>query len=210
MLYNLASPRRFEQELLIHFAQNTWQAEAQWRTVKPSHAGFIDNGNFTVSPAAFDSIGTWSTQRYLPMGMVENTELGVTWFWQIEHNGTWHWELANTQDKAVYAYIGGPDELHGHAWKNLKPGETYTTVPAAVGCVRGGFEEAVDALTQYRRAACIRPRSDTRNLPVIFNDYMNCLGRRSDDRQGVAADRGGGGGRLRILCDRCGLVCGVE
>jgi alpha-galactosidase len=175
MLYNLASPRRFEQELLIHFAQNTWQAEAQWRAVKPSRAGFIDNGNFTVSPAAFDSIGTWSTQRYLPMGVIENTELGVTWFWQIEHNGTWHWELANTEDKAVYAYIGGPDELHGHAWKVLSPGEMYTTVPAAVGCVRGSFEEAVDALTRYRRAACLRPRADTRNLPVIFNDYMNCL-----------------------------------
>jgi alpha-galactosidase len=175
MLYNLASPRRFEKDLRIHYAVNTWQAEAQWRSVKPSQAGFIDNGNFTLSPAAFTSIGTWSTQLYLPMGLVENTELGVVWFWQIEHNGSWHWELANTQDKAVYAYIGGPDELHGHAWKSLRPGESYTTVPAAVGCVRGGFEQGVEALTQYRRAACLRPRGDTRSLPVIFNDYMNCL-----------------------------------
>jgi alpha-galactosidase len=175
MLYNLASPRRFEQDLRIHFAYNTWQAEAQWKTVKPSQAGFMDNGNFVVSPASFDSIGTWSTQRYLPMGIVENTELGLTWFWQIEHNGSWHWELANTGAKAVYAYIGGPDELHGHAWKNLKPGESYTTIPAAVGCVRGGFEQAVEALTHYRRTACVRPRSDTRKRPVIFNDYMNCL-----------------------------------
>jgi alpha-galactosidase len=175
MLYNLAPPREFEQQLRIHFAHNTWQAEAQWRTVKLSQVGFIDNGNFTISPASFDSIGTWSTQRYLPMGLIENTELGVIWFWQIEHNGTWHWEIANTDAKAVYIYIGGPDELHGHAWKNLKPGESYTTVPAAIGCVRGGFEEAVAALTLYRRAACLRPRADTRRLPVIFNDYMNCL-----------------------------------
>jgi alpha-galactosidase len=175
MLYNFASPRHFEQELLIHFAQNTWQAEGQWRTVKPSRAGFIDNGNFTLSPATFDSIGTWSTQRFLPMGVVENTKLGVAWFWQIEHNGSWHWELANSGDKAIYGYIGGPDEIHGHAWKNLMPGETYTTVPVAVGCVRGSFEEAVGALTQYRRTACLRPRADTRSLPVIFNDYMNCL-----------------------------------
>jgi alpha-galactosidase len=175
MLYNLASPRRFEADLRIHYALNTWQAEAQWRSVKPSRAGFLDNGNFTISPASFSSIGTWSTQRYLPMGLVENTQLGVIWFWQIEHNGSWHWELANTGDKAVYAYIGGPDEVHGHAWKNLKPGESYTTVPAAVGCVRGGFEQGVEALTKYRRAACLRPRGDTRRLPVIFNDYMNCL-----------------------------------
>src|ERR1035441_7089534 len=88
MINNLASPRGFEQELRIHFACNTWQAEAQWRTVKPSQAGFIDNGNFTLSPAGFDSVGTWSTQRYLPMGLVENTELGITWFWQIDRKST--------------------------------------------------------------------------------------------------------------------------
>ena len=175
MLYNLSSPRRFEQDLRIHFARNTWKAEAQWQTVKPSQAGFIDNGNFTLSPASFDSVGTWSTQRYLPVGIVENTKLGVTWFWQIEHNGTWHWEIANTKAGAIYVYAGGPDELHGHAWMNLKPGETYSTVPAAIGCVRGGFEQAVNALTRYRRVACLRPRDDNRQLPVIFNDYMNCL-----------------------------------
>ncbi len=44
-----------------------------------------------------------------------------------------------------------------------------------MGCVRGGFEHAIEALTKYRRTACLRPRSDTRKLPVIFNDYMNCL-----------------------------------
>jgi alpha-galactosidase len=44
-----------------------------------------------------------------------------------------------------------------------------------VGCVRGGFEQAVAALTQYRRVACLQTRADTRKLPVIFNDYMNCL-----------------------------------
>jgi alpha-galactosidase len=175
MINNLSPQRQFEQDLRIHYALNTWQAEGQWRTDKPSQAGFLDNGNFTLSPASFSSIGTWSTQRYLPMGLVENTELGVIWFWQIEHNGTWHWELANTQDKAVYAYIGGPDELHGHAWKNLRPGESYTTVPAAIGCVQGGFEQAIEALTKYRRAACLRPRNDTRLRPVVFNDYMNCL-----------------------------------
>ena len=51
----------------------------------------------------------------------------------------------------------------------------YTTVPVAVGCVRGGFDAAITTLTQYRRAACLRPRDDTRRLPATINDYMNCL-----------------------------------
>jgi alpha-galactosidase len=175
MLHNLASPRGFEQELLVHFAFNTWQAEGQWHAHKPSQSGFIDNGNYTCSAASFNSLGTWSTQKYLPIGLVENQKLGVIWFWQIEHNGSWHWELSNTSAKAVYAYIGGPDAQHSQAWKSLRPGETYQTVPVGLGCVRGSVEQAVEALTQYRRVACIRPHSGNRKCPVIFNDYMNCL-----------------------------------
>jgi alpha-galactosidase len=175
MLHNLAAPRDFEQDLLVHYAFNTWQAEGQWHARRPSQVGFIDNGNFTCSSASFNSLGTWSTQKYLPMGLIENKKLGVIWFWQIEHNGSWHWELSNTSAKAVYAYIGGPDAQHSQAWKSLKPGESYQTVPVGLGCVRGGVEQAIEALTQYRRTACIRPHSANHRCPVIFNDYMNCL-----------------------------------
>ncbi len=76
MLHNLATPRGFEQELLVHFAFNTWQAEGQWHARKPSQSGFIDNGNFTCSAASFNSLGTWSTQKYLPIGLVENQAAG--------------------------------------------------------------------------------------------------------------------------------------
>lgn len=48
-----------------------------------------------------------------------------------------------------------------------------TTV--AFGCLKGGFGDAVDALTRYRRIACERPRGNREKCPVIFNDYMNCL-----------------------------------
>jgi alpha-galactosidase len=41
--------------------------------------------------------------------------------------------------------------------------------------VRGGFGEAVEALTRYRRAACLKRRTDNSRCSVIFNDYMNCL-----------------------------------
>jgi len=175
MLNNLATPRGFEEELLVHFAFNTWQAEGQWHTNKPSRVGFIDNGNFTCSGAAFSSIGSWSTQKYLPMGMVENKKLGVIWFWQIEHNGSWYWELSNNSAQGIYAYLGGPDAQHAQAWKNLKAGQSYQTVPVGLGCVRGGVEQAVGALTAYRRRACVRAHDDNSKCPVIFNDYMNCL-----------------------------------
>ena len=180
MLHGLAAPQEYDRELRIHIALNSWMAEGQWHTLRPSEMGFVENERTSWSEAQAGSVGSWSTERYLPMAMAENLRLGLIWFWQIEHNGSWYWEISNVSARSnnaddVYAYLGGPDDLHSAAWKNLKPGETYETVPAAVGCVHGGFGEAVEALTRYRRVACERPRDNNLRCPVIFNDYMNCL-----------------------------------
>ncbi|HWF92886.1 MAG TPA: glycoside hydrolase family 36 protein [Terriglobales bacterium] len=180
MLHGLADPRNYDHELRIHVAFNSWMAEGQWHTLRPSEMGFVENERTSWSEAHAGSIGSWSTERFLPMAMAENTSLGLIWFWQIEHNGSWYWEISNVSARSnyaddVYAYLGGPDDLHSAAWKNLKPGETYQTVPVAIGCVRGGFSEAIVALTQYRRSACVKPRGDNSKCPVIFNDFMNCL-----------------------------------
>jgi alpha-galactosidase len=137
--------------------------------------GWIENGAFQLTGIFFNSLGTWSSIRYLPMAMAENRAAGLTWFWQIEHNGAWHWEMSDLDNGGSYLYLGGPDEEHSQAWKELKPGEVYQTVPVALGCVQGGFDEAVAALTQYRRTACLKAHPTNSQCPVIFNDYMNCL-----------------------------------
>ena len=180
MLHGLADPQNYDPELRIHIALNSWMAEGQWHTFRPSEMGFVENERTSWSEARAGSVGSWSTERYLPMAMVENTRLGLTWFWQIEHNGSWYWEISNVSARSnhaddVYGYLGGPDDLHSAAWKSLKPGESYETVPVAIGCVHGGFGEAVEALTRYRRIACEKPRRNNSQCTVIFNDYMNCL-----------------------------------
>lgn len=181
MLHGLADPVHYEDELKIWLAFNSWMAEGQWHCYRPSELGLVENMRTSWAKAAAGVTGSWSTEKYLPMAVVENTKLGIAWFWQIEHNGSWYWEISNLAQRSnrasdVYAYLGGPDELHSHAWKNLEPGKTFRTVPVAIGCVRGGFEEAVQELTRYRQQACIRPRPRQHvKCPVIFNDYMNCL-----------------------------------
>ena len=180
MLHGMGDGQNFDRELKIHLAANGWMSEAQWHAFRPSELGFVENERTSWSQASAGSIGSWSTEKYLPMAMVENTRLGLTWFWQIEHNGSWYWEVSNNaaggqRANDVYAFLGGPDDLHSAAWKNLAPGASYRSVPVAVGCVAGGFPEAVAALTAYRRAACLLPHANNKRCSVIFNDYMNCL-----------------------------------
>jgi alpha-galactosidase len=180
MLHGVADPQHYDRELRIHLARNSWMAEGQWHTLRPSELGFVENERTSWSEASAGSIGTWSAEKYIPMAIVENLKAGLAWFWQIEHDGSWYWEISNVASRGnhaddVYAYLGGPDELHAAAWKNLEPGETYETVLVAIGCVKGGVAEAIESLTHYRRHACKRARKDGEPCPVIFNDYMNCL-----------------------------------
>ena len=107
------------------------------------------------------------------MGCYENRECGTSLAWQIEHNGSWHWELSDC-GPWLYLHLSGPTENENLWWKNLKPGETFTTVPVAVTATAGGLQDSIVAFTHYRRALR-RPHKDNRRLAVIFNDYMNCL-----------------------------------
>lgn len=175
---------RFDDKVLVHWAYNTWRAEGQWKSGKPSDLGWAENGRNPLNGIFHTSLGSLSSNRELPFAMVENKAVNLTWFWQIEHSGSWHWEISgypgdsnegNDFITPTYVYIGGPDKRNHHAWKELRAGEVYKTVPVAIGCVEGGFDEAVEEATRYRRVACLKPHHDNEDCPVIFNDFMNCL-----------------------------------
>ena len=178
MLNNMTAfgKKNADEKLIIHWANNFYNSEAQWQQSTPSQLGWRKRDKEMTGKITFSNLGTMSTSTYLPLEMVENTEANITWFWQIEHSGSWYSEMgSNTGSHGSYTYLGGPDEQHHQAWKQLQPGEEYTTVTVAIGCVTGSFGEAVNALTKYRRTALLMPHADNLSLPVIFNDYMNCL-----------------------------------
>lgn len=157
----------------LYAAHNTWYGEMQWKKYSLSEIGLTRVNDFTLKRISCSSQGTWPTSEYLPVGCFENVESGTSLMWQIEHNGAWYYELGE-QAGQIYVQLSGPTENESHWWKNLKPGETFVSVPAAVCPVRGGFEKAAGEMTEYRRR--IRRRNeDNRKLYVIFNDYANCL-----------------------------------
>jgi len=177
--FNIPADSTPDQNIFVYLPYNSWQQEAQWKKLKPSELGLDFNGVFNLNAVSATNTGTFSSIKYLPMAMIENHTVGITWFWQIEHNGSWHWEFSTASSwdniHSTYLYLGGPDEYHHQAWDELSPGESFKTVPVALGCVKGGFNEAVAALTVYRREVLLKNQKDNVSCPVIFNDYMNCL-----------------------------------
>ncbi|MDO8685964.1 MAG: alpha-galactosidase, partial [Clostridiales bacterium] len=157
----------WEKKSRLHIPHNTWTGEAQWKNYSLPELGLtkVVAGTHSLKRISCSSTGTWSSSEFLPMGCFEDTECGTMLFWQIEHNGSWNWEISDIQNQ-LYLKISGPAENENHWWKNLRPGEKFVSVPAAIGTVSGGFEKAICELTKYRRVIR-RPNKDNETLPVI-------------------------------------------
>ncbi|ASS97000.1 glycoside hydrolase family 36 protein [Peribacillus simplex] len=162
-----------EDKIKLHIPHNSWYGEAQWKKYSLQDLGLYMVNKFSMKRLSYSSNGTWSSSQYAPMAFLENLGTGSGLVWQIEHNGSWHWEISDISEY-LYLQLSGPTEAENHWWKELKPGEEFTSVPVSIGAVSGGFEQAIGELTKYRRRMR-RPNEDNKQLPVIFNDYMNCL-----------------------------------
>ncbi len=166
-----------DDKLRLAIPFNGWQKEVSWHTFTMDELGMARTqptiADRTSCTIEVTNTGHWSAKKYLPMGFLMNTEAHTGLFWEIEHNGSWHYEIGD-QNNHFYLTAEGPNEVQSHWFKELAPGESFESVPAAAGVSADNWDDAMSQLTEYRRLIR-RPNRDDEELPVIFNDYMNCL-----------------------------------
>ncbi|WP_040949819.1 glycoside hydrolase family 36 protein [Gorillibacterium massiliense] len=166
-----------DEKMLLKIPHNSWQREMDWKSYTLDQLGLSQSQQVVEQRSSkaigVTNTGNWSTKEYLPMGYLENRETASNLFWQIEHNGSWHWEISD-QTAHLYLALSGPTEQESHWFKNLAQGDSFVSVPVAVGVAVGGFDQAMGELTRYRRVIR-RSNEDNESLAIIFNDYMNCL-----------------------------------
>lgn len=158
---------------ILYIPHNTWFGEAQWKKYSLNELGYDAVNSFSMKRISLESTGSWACAEYLPMGSYYNAELDKSITWQIETSGSWHWELSDIRD-CLYLQLSGPTFQENGFVKRLSKGERFFSVPCAAAVTKGEFQESIQALTRYRRRIR-RKNEDNEKLPVIFNDYMNCL-----------------------------------
>ena len=162
----------------VHFCNSGWQKESQWQTSSLSALGVIPGTDlpWETTTSRFSSIGSFSTKKHYPLVMIEDKECGTTWFTEIECGCTWAIDvgsLGGANCGSVYLRSSAADETNG-AWNlTLGAGESYTTTSAVIGCIDGGFEEVARTIIAYKRGDSLCGFNG-KDIPVIFNDYMNC------------------------------------
>lgn len=168
-----------KRKIKVHYCLSHWQGEFQWRTDTLEHLGLRPQTAhaWDCTSCRFTSVGSWSTGKYYPMVMLENTETGKVWY--IEHEGAYNWtiEIGNKNGKdggTLFFEANSADEQTGGFVHELKPGETYTASSCVYGCTDGTFEDGVRELLKYKRKTTLG-HWDTPFAPACFNDYMNCV-----------------------------------
>ena len=189
--------------IVVH---NGWQKELTVKKYRFADLGMAQtqphNYQRTSKTIEITNTGNWSAKEYVPMGYIGNSAADASLFFEIDHSGSWHYEIGD-QNCHFYLAVSGPTEIQSHWSKNLKPGDSFTTVPVAVGVGHDDFEEAIGTLTKYRRRIR-RPNKDNENLPVIFNDYMNCLmGDPTEEKEKAIIDKA-----AQMGCEYYCLDCG--
>ena len=160
------------QDICVGVPHNATFSENHWQFYTQAELGFSRIARASSKRFSVSNSGTWSCKEYLPLAFLENKDSGHCWLWQIEHNGSWQWELGEST-AMLYLRAGGPNEQENAWYQSLAPGERFESVKVAIA-VAPDSAAAFEAITQYRWS--IVPHcAQQAAMPVIFNDYMNCL-----------------------------------
>ena len=81
------------------------------------------------------------------MGYLENIETDSSIFWQIEHNGSWHWEISD-EEGHLYLQLSGPSEIESKHNEDINAQIPWVEIDKDLS----SFEMAVQYWIQGRRS----------------------------------------------------------
>lgn len=157
-------------DIYLYKFHNSWHVECQVerRSLKDY---FIYNGNRqSMKRLLVYNTGSWSTKQYLPQAIIEDSKKKLMFFFQIESNTSWSYEIGDC-NKHIYLNASGPNMTDNCCSYLLKPNGEITTKCVAF-CVGKNLDEVFKEITLYRRHIAKTNIKDI-NCPIIFNEYMH-------------------------------------
>lgn len=168
--------------LMIHRMRSTWSAEGRLVS-EPAEDLQLEPSwkQYSANSVRFGSVGSFPVRGFVPFCAVEDTAHGVTWAAVTTQGSSWQMELYR-QDFGLSLSGGLADREFGAWYKNLAPGESFTAPKTVLTAVRGGVDEAAQALAENTRRS-IDPRLPAwdRELPVLFNEFCSTWGRPAEE-----------------------------
>ena len=187
--------------LRLHRFRGVWSMEGRLET-RPFEDIQLERSwaGFGVRNERFGDVGSLPVNGFFPFVAVEDTGAGVTWGAQLAHPGSWQMEVYRRDDMA--AMSGGlADRELGHWMKTLRPGTSFTSPVATLGCVAGDLDDLCAALTAAQELPLANLPASERTLPVMFNEWTTSWGHPSHENMTVLAQALRGTGIKYLVMD---------
>lgn len=169
----------------VWVCRNAWQGEGQWDEKSLQDLGLYPTYNHqNFSTVRLESYGSWTSAYTHPCVILCDKKANRSWCVDPEFSGARFVEIGSeVREGQTYLYIYAASAHARCGWhKILEPNASYDTEKAAFAMVEGGFEEAVAAMTEYRRKTSL-VSWEKGYAPLCFNDYMNCLWAQPTDKK---------------------------
>lgn len=168
--------------LMIHRMRSTWSAEGRHESRRAEELQLEPSWkNYSANSVRFGCAGSFPVREWEPFCAVEDVVHGVTWAVATTHASSWQMELYR-KDMGLSLSGGLADWELGHWRKVIPPGERFDAPKAVLTAVRGGFEQASQALAgNLRRYVDPALPSWDRDLPVLFNEFCSTWGKPTEE-----------------------------
>jgi alpha-galactosidase len=162
--------------LLVHRYRSTWSAEGRLDTQGIEdlqlERSWIGHG---IACERFGQVGSMPVRGFFPFVALEDREAGVLWGAQLATPGSWQMEVFRKDD--FVALSGGQaDREFGHWFKTLKPGETYDTPVATIGCIKGDIDQLAQRLSSAQESSVANLPKIENELPIVVNEWCTSWG----------------------------------
>ena len=163
--------------VLIHSFPSSWCWEGQMKSLTAEEAGLFYKYN--IGCWHVENIGSWSCKEYMPFFIIEEKNEGIFWSVQIEHSGSWRFEVGGPgfNEDCLHIQGGLGNYMYAHWSKNLEPGEEFESARTSLACIQGGMDDALNAMHLHRTRTLIKHSISDRNFPVIFNEWNSTQGK---------------------------------
>lgn len=164
--------------LMIHRMRSTWSAEGRLDSQRAEDLQLEPSWkNYSANSIRFGSVGSFPARGWEPFCAVEDTAHGVIWAAATSQAYSWQMELYR-KDLGLSLSGGLADWEFGHWRKTVRPGECFATPKAVITALRGGVDEAAQALTENLRRY-VEPHLPVceKNLSVLFNEFCSTWGK---------------------------------
>ncbi len=165
-----------ERDIYIHSFPSSWTWEGQYKITSATDAGLFSKNN--LSSWRVENTGSWSSKDYIPFFIIEQKSKNIFWAVQIEHSGSWRFELGGggVGEGPLYMQGGLGNFMYAHWSKMLAPGEKFESIKASLSCTSGEIDDVMNIFQNHRVLRQIKKSSTDAILPIIFNEWRSTQG----------------------------------